>query len=55
VLQTGATWISSPRDPLADLVLAQKLAVARGLAKGLDPDHPRHLTRAVVLSASEQL
>jgi fructoselysine-6-P-deglycase FrlB-like protein len=55
VCATGATWISSERDPLADLVLAQKLAVVRGLARGLDPDHPRHLTRAVVLSESEQV
>ncbi|MDR0784147.1 MAG: sugar isomerase [Propionibacteriaceae bacterium] len=49
VQATGATWIASGLDPLADLVQAQRLAVARGLARGLDPDHPRHLSRAVVL------
>ncbi|MCL1897948.1 MAG: sugar isomerase [Micrococcales bacterium] len=49
VAATGATWITSPLDPQADLVLAQRLAVARALDKGLDPDQPRHLTRSVVL------
>jgi fructoselysine-6-P-deglycase FrlB-like protein len=49
VAATGATWIASDLDPLADLVRAQRLAVARGVARGLDPDHPRHLTRSVIL------
>ncbi|MDR3359109.1 MAG: hypothetical protein LBO20_00310, partial [Bifidobacteriaceae bacterium] len=49
---TGATWIDSPIDPMADLVRAQRLAVARGSARGLDPDHPRHLTRSVVLQGA---
>ena len=35
---------------MADLILAQRLAVALAEAKGLDPDQPRHLTRSVVLS-----
>ncbi|MEU8674840.1 sugar isomerase [Streptomyces sp. NPDC048560] len=50
VLDTGARWIDSGLDPLADLVRVQRLAVARALAAGLDPDLPRHLTRSVVLS-----
>lgn len=37
-------------DPLADLVRAQRLAVAVAERKGLDPDRPRHLTRSVILS-----
>jgi fructoselysine-6-P-deglycase FrlB-like protein len=49
VKDTGATWISCGLDPMADLVRAQRLAVARGLGRGLDPDHPRHLARSVVL------
>ena len=49
VRETGATWIASDLDPMADLVRTQRLAVARGVARGLDPDHPRHLTRSVVL------
>ncbi|MEU3598745.1 sugar isomerase [Streptomyces sp. NPDC006798] len=36
-------------DPLADLVLAQRLAVAQAEARGCDPDRPRNLTRSVVL------
>ncbi|MFF5295528.1 SIS domain-containing protein [Paractinoplanes globisporus] len=39
----------APLDPMADLVLAQRVAVLLATAQGLDPDHPRHLTRSVVL------
>ena len=38
------------RDPLADLILAQRLAVALEEPKGLDPDPPRNLSRSVILS-----
>ena len=38
-----------PLDPMADLVRAQRLAVALAEARGLDPDRPRHLSRSVVL------
>jgi fructoselysine-6-P-deglycase FrlB-like protein len=37
-------------DPMADLVRAQKLAVAIAHARGLDPDVPRNLTRSIILS-----
>ncbi|WP_377272742.1 SIS domain-containing protein [Peterkaempfera sp. SMS 1(5)a] len=50
VLATGARWVESPLDPLADLVRVQRLAVARAAARNLDPDRPRHLTRSVVLA-----
>ncbi|HEX5565829.1 MAG TPA: sugar isomerase [Streptomyces sp.] len=36
-------------DPLADLVRAQRLAVALAEARGADPDRPRNLTRSVIL------
>ncbi|WP_329582630.1 sugar isomerase [Kitasatospora sp. NBC_01250] len=36
-------------DPMADLVRAQRLAVALATARGLDPDNPRALTRSVQL------
>lgn len=36
-------------DPLADLVLAQRLAVQLAEARGYDPDRPRNLTRSVIL------
>jgi fructoselysine-6-P-deglycase FrlB-like protein len=47
---TGATVRRASLDPLAELVMVQRLAVAVAVAKGLDPDHPRWLTRSVVLS-----
>ncbi|GAB3965005.1 SIS domain-containing protein [Actinoallomurus acanthiterrae] len=49
VAATGATFATSGLDPLAHLIVAQRLAVAHGEAKGLDPDRPRSLTRSVVL------
>jgi len=52
VRATGATVLDVPVDPLARLVLCQRLAVERAAAKGLDPDNPRHLTRSVILSDS---
>lgn len=47
---TGATVREATLDPMAELVLAQRLAVAVAAARHLDPDHPRHLTRSVVLA-----
>jgi fructoselysine-6-P-deglycase FrlB-like protein len=49
VRETGATVLVSDRDPLAQLVTAQRLAVGLAKARGLDPDRPRGLTRSVVL------
>jgi fructoselysine-6-P-deglycase FrlB-like protein len=40
----------APLDPMADLVVAQRVAVLLATSQGLDPDHPRHLTRSVVLA-----
>ncbi|ACQ81781.1 sugar isomerase (SIS) [Beutenbergia cavernae DSM 12333] len=54
VAATGAELVTSDEPPLAQLVLAQRLAVATALARGLDPDAPRHLTRSVVLDDEEQ-
>ncbi|EGX55081.1 putave phosphosugar isomerase [Streptomyces zinciresistens K42] len=50
VRATGALWIEGRLDPLAELVRAQRLAVAVAAARGLDPDLPRHLTRSVILA-----
>jgi fructoselysine-6-P-deglycase FrlB-like protein len=36
-------------DPLADLIRAQRLAVAIAERKGYNPDQPRNLTRSVIL------
>ncbi|NUO40612.1 MAG: SIS domain-containing protein [Streptomyces sp.] len=49
---TGALWVDGGLDPLAELVRAQRLAVAVAAARGLDPDQPRHLTRSVILAES---
>ena len=48
--KTGATVVADGRDPMAELVLIQRTAVTLAEWRGLDPDHPRHLTRSVVLS-----
>ncbi|WFB11712.1 sugar isomerase [Streptomyces sp. LX-29] len=37
-------------DPMADLIRAQRLAVAVAEARGCDPDRPRNLTRSVILT-----
>jgi fructoselysine-6-P-deglycase FrlB-like protein len=50
VAATGAAFATSDLDPMAHLIVAQRLAVAHAEAKGLDPDRPRSLTRSVVLS-----
>ncbi|HEX4813975.1 MAG TPA: SIS domain-containing protein [Nonomuraea sp.] len=47
---TGGTFVESRLDPMAELIRAQRVAVARALALGLDPDEPMHLTRSVILS-----
>jgi glucosamine 6-phosphate synthetase-like amidotransferase/phosphosugar isomerase protein len=44
--------VQSTIDPMAQLVGAQRLAVAIAERKGLDPDAPRHLTRSIVLAAT---
>lgn len=53
VAATGATLVTSDLDPLAHLVLLHRTAVARAEARGLNPDTPRHLSRAVHLSAED--
>ncbi|KQV63283.1 hypothetical protein ASC64_16875 [Nocardioides sp. Root122] len=50
---TGARVVVGERDPLAELVLAQRVALQLARLRGLDPDHPRHLTRSVVLSDAQ--
>ena len=46
----GARAYRDERDPIAQLVLAQRFAVALAAHRGLDPDTPRLLTRSVVLA-----
>ena len=47
---TGAAVVQSDADPMADLIRAQRLAVAVAEDKGLDADRPRHLSRSIVLA-----
>ena len=47
---TGATVVAATLDPMAELVKVHRLTMALAQARGLDPDHPRHLSRSVVLS-----
>lgn len=48
--EAGATAYRDNSDPLAQLVLAQRFALALAAHRGLDPDKPRLLTRSVVLT-----
>lgn len=48
IARTQATVVVAGRDPQAELVLAQRVAVATALVRGLDPDRPRHLARSVI-------
>ncbi|MGW1562487.1 SIS domain-containing protein [Streptomyces sp. NPDC002144] len=50
IARTGGQLVALGRDPLADLVVVHRLAVALAAARGLDPDNPRHLTRSVILA-----
>lgn len=49
VERTGARFVHHDLDPIAGLVVAQRFAMAVALRRGLDPDHPRALTRSVIL------
>lgn len=48
--RTGATVINHGGDPLVGLLGAQRLAVALAERKGINPDHPRSLSRSVILA-----
>lgn len=50
VARTGATFVHHQLDPMAGLVVAQRFAIALAARRGLDPDHPRALTRSVILA-----
>jgi len=51
VRRTGANVRCTDDDPLVSTVQAQLLAVRMAEARGIDPDAPRHLSRAIVLTA----
>ncbi len=47
---TGASVKTATLDPMAELVRVHRVTLALAERRGLDPDHPRHLSRSVVLS-----
>lgn len=49
VRSTGAHFEHRDIDPMAELVRAHRFSLARALAKGLNPDEPRNLTRSIIL------
>lgn len=49
VRSTGAHFESRDADPLAELVRVHRLCLVKARQGDLDPDHPRHLTRSVIL------
>ena len=51
VAATGARFEARNIDPLAELVRVHRLCLLKARQQGLDPDHPRNLTRSVVLEA----
>ena len=51
VRAVGASVRAATFDPMAELVRVHRLTLALAERRGLDPDHPQHLTRSVVLSA----
>lgn len=53
VAATGASVVTAKLDPLAALIRIQRLAVALAEQRGLDPDRPANLERAVVLDLIE--
>ena len=54
VQQTGARFEHREIDPLAELVRVHRLCLVRARKADLDPDHPRSLTRSVILPARER-
>jgi len=51
VARTGAEFVSSDLDAMADLLRVHRLCLVRARAAGLDADSPRNLTRSIILSA----
>jgi fructoselysine-6-P-deglycase FrlB-like protein len=47
VSATGATVVNHGLDPMAELVIIQRMGAALARNRKLDPGHPRHLTRSV--------
>jgi fructoselysine-6-P-deglycase FrlB-like protein len=55
VTALGARFVASPLDPMAELIRAQRTAVALAANNGRNPDRPRALTFSVVRDSSPGL
>lgn len=51
VQRAGGLFVQHDGDPLAGLVLVQRVALERARARDLNPDTPPNLTRSVILGA----
>jgi fructoselysine-6-P-deglycase FrlB-like protein len=47
VAATGATFVYRHVDPMAELIAIQRLAARLARARGLDPGHPKYLSRSI--------
>jgi hypothetical protein len=47
--EASGTVVETGQDPMIDLVHIHRVAVRLANARGLDPEQPAHLSRAVVL------
>lgn len=54
VAGTGAHFEHRDIDPLAELVRVHRLCLAKARQLDLDPDHPRHLTRSIILTPAQR-
>jgi fructoselysine-6-P-deglycase FrlB-like protein len=50
VRATGAHFEHRDIDPLADLLRVHRLCLLKARQAGVDPDHPRHLSRSIILT-----
>jgi fructoselysine-6-P-deglycase FrlB-like protein len=50
---TGATYLDHDVHPLAELARVHKVTLDRALARGLNPDEPRHLSRSIILDGDD--
>ncbi len=47
--EADATIVATGEDPMIDLIAIHRVAVRLARSRGLDPDQPAHLSRAVIL------
>jgi fructoselysine-6-P-deglycase FrlB-like protein len=53
IAAAGGVARQATGDPMAELVLVQRLAAAAARERGLDPDRPRNLSRSVILTPAK--